>query len=439
MRSGIADGTALMSTADLSRRSLLACGLAALVTDLASAHGTAATMREMARSVPDVRRFGARGDGFHDDTAAFAEALRRASTILVSAGTYLVTSIAVPAGRQIFTEGFSTILRQRPGLRSDTRLLNIAGSNVRIGDIALEGNIATDAGEQRHGLFIQANSVTGDLSNIEIGNVMGTDLRGDLVYIGAGDHRSVGNIRTGDITGDNIFRNVVSICGGDSIAVGRIAGSRVGHLHLDVEPDIWNGPVGRLSVDALKGGFVQIAGQTRMSAVGQVAIGTLDLEGTAAGSVPAYARGGRRLDALTIRNLRSLRIKRLVAKGFAGHAVRQVYLPGELSDQSINITEAELSDCCTDSRQPPSYIEGDRRTTRLLIDRLLVDIGRPEISAIADCKEAIVRRARGRIPAHGRLIRNSNKASLVEILTRNAPSTLLAAARLAADSEVGAV
>ncbi|WP_204328399.1 hypothetical protein, partial [Stenotrophomonas maltophilia] len=48
--------------------------------------------------------------------------------------------------------------------------------NIRLGDLNVRGNIATDLGESSHGIMVaSAKSIT-------IGNIFGEDLRGDVLY-----------------------------------------------------------------------------------------------------------------------------------------------------------------------------------------------------------------------------------------------------------------
>jgi hypothetical protein len=357
----------------------------------------------------DVRRFGAAGDGVRDDTASFAAALGASATLYVPAGTYLVDRVMIRTGRKIRTDGASTIFRQGAGTPEGTRLLNIVGSNVELGDCTVEGAIASDSGEQHHGVIIAATRATGDLSNIVLGNIRGRNLRGDVVYVGARDGHVVRNIRVGDVQGSNVLRNIVSIVGGRDISIGRISGSRVGCTHLDIEPEDYTGPVSGCAIEAVRGGFVQIAGSTAKAYVDRVRIGRLNLAGPVPRSVPLYRPDMRRADALTIRNVRSLEIGALIARGFDGNAIRQIWNPGALTDQSIHIASAEISDCARGARAGRAYILGDRRTTRLSIDRLSVDVPRPGIDIIRDCKEAHIGTVRGRVPSGSRLIAETDQ------------------------------
>lgn len=412
--------------AALSRRAFMAMAGSAF----APALGFAAS--DQARVGPvDVRAFGAAGDGSRDDTAAFAEAVRTAPAIYVAAGTYLLDEVRIPAGRTIHTDGFSTVFRQRAGTAAGTRLLNVMGSNVRIGDCAVEGNIGSDTGEQHHGIFIEAAPDIGDVADVVIGNVQGRNIRGDVVYIGSANGAAVKRIRVGQVSGSNILRNVVSIVGGYEIAVEGVTGSEVGHTHLDIEPDTYNGPVIGCTIGSVRGNFVQIAGQTAKALVDQVRIGLLDLVGTVRPSTPRYLPGEKRADALILRNVRSLDIGRFVARDFEGSAIRQVWDPGALTDQRVHIADAELTNDCRREGRARAYIQGDRRATRLRIDRLAIDIPRPGIDAVRDCKEARIQAVRGRLPRGSRLVAQPKARPEALIYVVGGGAALYGLARLA--------
>lgn len=380
----------------------------------------------------NVRRFGAVGDGRHDDSAAFAAALARSAAVHVPAGTYLVEKIMIPAGRTISTDGFATRFQQRRGLPEGTRLLNVVGGNVRIGDCTVAGNIATDRGEQFHGIFVAASEETGDIANVVIGNVRGANLRGDVVYVG-GQHGLVArNIRVGAVHGENILRNVVSVVGGERIAVARVTGSRVGLTHLDVEPDDYNGPVVGCAVGQVIGGFVQIAGSSPYARVEGVHVGLFDLSGPVQRCTPPYTPGLKRRDALTVRNFRDLGIGRFVARGFEGQAIRQIWDPGALGDQDLHIASAEIANCATGRDAARAYILGSRRATRLSIDELTVDMPQAGTNVIQDCKQAHVGKLHGKLPRAARLIAQSG--SWIEHLADDAravPAMFVAAKPIA--------
>jgi hypothetical protein len=223
------------------------------------------------------------------------------------------------------------------------------------------------------------------------------------------------DVRIGHVHGDNILRNVVSVVGGQRISIERVTGTGVGYTHLDVEPDAYNGPVTGCTVGTVVGSFVQVAGQTPEASVDQVRIGLLELSSPVRRSVPNYAPGLSRNDALTLRNVRSLFIGRLAARGFGGQAIRQIWDPGALTDQNVHIARAEISDCCRDRRTAKAYVLGDRRATRLHIDSLAVRIIRPGVDAIRDCKEARIGHLEGKMPKGSRLVAQSGPG-LEEVL-----------------------
>jgi hypothetical protein len=373
----------------------------------------------------NVRAFGAAGNGLQDDTPAFALALRASQTVYAPAGTYLVETLRLPSGSTLLTDGHATRFKQRRGLPAGVRILTVTGSNVRIGDCTVEGNIATDSGEQRHGVFVGATAETGPISNVSVGNIHGINLRGDAVYVGAWNSE-VSNVEIGDVYGSNILRNVVSVVGGRNISIGHISGSRVGFKHLDIEPDEADGPVVGCNVASVRGGFAQVAGQTPSSYVDNVRIGLVELVAPAPGSIPAYVPGlPLRDDAFVIRNVRSLEIGQIVVRGFIGAAMQQVWNPGALPDQYVHIGNAAFIDCARESGRQ-AYVEGSRKATHLSIDSLTVEMPRPGIDVVRNCKSARIGRLTRRLPRGSRLI-----AETSDIATPLAYATVAAGAAVA--------
>ena len=124
-----------------------------------------------------VLQFGADKSGTTEATSIFAAALSATNEIIVPSGTYKIKSVSVTSNKKITTIGPVTI-QQLSGVLTDERTFIITDSNVSIGDMTITGNITTDTGEQRHGIFCQANSTTGNISNIKIGNITGVNIRG---------------------------------------------------------------------------------------------------------------------------------------------------------------------------------------------------------------------------------------------------------------------
>jgi hypothetical protein len=379
----------------------------------------------------DVRLFGAAGNGVANDTLAFRRARRASATIYAPAGTYLVDTVLLPAGTTLITDGAVTRFKQRRGIREETRLLTVTGSNVAVGDCTVEGNIATDVGEHRHGVFVQASPETGPISNVRVGNIQGANLRGDVVYVGSMAHIPVADVQVGNVHGANILRNVVSVVGGRNIIIGHITGLGVGLKHLDVEPDQWNTPVVGCSVLSVRGGLVQVAGQTPEAFVDDVSIALLDLSWPSAGSNPPYVPGLKyRQDALLVRNFKRIEIQKLVVDGFPGSAVFQIWERGALPDQYLYIGQANLSNCCTGSSRR-AYIEGNRNATDLRIDTLAATITKRGIDVVKDCKSARITRASGKRPPTSRLIALSSPVDPRAALAVAGAGTTAAVAEIA--------
>lgn len=106
---------------DRGRRRLL-MGAAALPVAFAAGARAGAPARARGAAVRDVRRYGARGDGEHDDTAAFQRAIdalpAEGGTVRVPAGTYLIDPLR------------SVRLRSRMHLRLDPAARLLAKPNA---------------------------------------------------------------------------------------------------------------------------------------------------------------------------------------------------------------------------------------------------------------------------------------------------------------------
>lgn len=284
-----------------------------------------------------------------------------------------VSLLSLVAGSRVKTAGLGTVIQQKSGTTTDTRLLNVVGSDVAIGDLTVRGNIASDSGEQMHGIFIQPDGTTGDMSNITIGNVVGEDLRGDVIYVGTDtvSGSTLEGVNIGDVHGDDVLRNVLSITGGRGMNIGRVTGSQVGFMHFDIEPDPGAQPPTDIDVESITGNYAACAPTAAAEAADQIHIRVLDLDPTGHGASQAYAPGAALSDAFSIRNTKYIRVDDFKANGFNGQALQQIWNSGELGSQRISLGRVELSNCCLTETTYNSFIEGIAGVTILSIERLI--------------------------------------------------------------------
>jgi len=375
----------------------------------------------------DVRSHGARGDGRTDDTAAFNAALKAADVISVPAGTFIVSQVDVPAGKTIQTQGANTILRQRRGLPSGTPVLRITGSNVEIGSLRIVGNIATDTGEWMAAIAIRPNRSTGSLSNVTIGDIIGEDIRGDVVEIYPTAPYDAARIRIGHLVGINIFRSVVSVCGGNDIEIRSCTGPRVGYSHFTVEPDASCTPVRNLRVGHVKGRHAIVAPVSPSVMAEGVAIETLDLDPSyALGSSPEYPHGAAIAKVgLQVRNCKSLNIATFRAKGFQGPAIKQIYNRGELPTQELRIDQAEISDCNRAASPDDAYLVGAPGVTHLIIGRLAIKLDSYGANGIQSFTGAEIGEVQALLGRGARLFRDMRDGIIGPVYARSGVGTLI--------------
>jgi len=295
--------------------------------------------------------------GTTDMTSAIVKAIASAPVIIFQATSYYTDSFSAPANKNIVTAGLATTFVRSAAAVDGVRTITVTGSNVTIGSHSHIGNIATETGEQNHCVFIQATDATGDISNVHIGDVTGTDIRGDVVYAGQGTGAAskLRNVSIGNVVVNNVYRNGVSLVSGDGITVASVTGSQIGLVHLDIESNVGSGPTTNVTVGYIKGRSVGLIGQAPADYVDNVTIDVLDLSTDhASQSTPSYAPGVTfSQDALVVRNLISANIGTFRVDGYDRYAIGGVDTSG-----LINIGTVYARNCAVASTTYDAYFKG---------------------------------------------------------------------------------
>ncbi|WP_137864275.1 MULTISPECIES: hypothetical protein [unclassified Sphingomonas] len=323
------------------------------------------------------------GNSTYDCTAdihAARDAVNGSGKVLLfPGGTYYVSEV-VFSGENYTIATSGTSFQQKPGLTGDGAphpiiAFTAESQNIRLGDLNVRGNIATDLGESSHGIMVaSAKSIT-------IGNIFGEDLRGDVLYT-YGRTTSEAEVQrdlvTGIVRGKNVYRCIVALAGGDATIAGIVQEGAVGYRDLDVEPNTGGAyqPV-RVDIGFLRGSVVQITSADPQIINESVRIEHLDLDGTriANSSVPYPNHGGVNSYALSINNIDTVAIGKLKLRNYASYPVYLAALPGYPSLwREIRIGTLDFENCSTEDttyktiiRQATAAPDG----ARLLIDRLV--------------------------------------------------------------------
>jgi parallel beta-helix repeat protein len=258
----------------VERRRLLQASLAALLPGRAVAMVTAqATLGRSA--VISVRDAGARGDGSHDDTAAFQAAV---DSLPASGGT-----VAVPAGRYLIDPRQSVRLRSHVHLRLDSGARLQAKPNTaerayvvlveRASDVEISGGeIVGDrdahlgtTGEWGHGVMIRASSrVT--VRDIRISRCWGDGMSVGGVKLGNGESMPSTDILIQHVTCRGNRRQGLTIGGSRRV---RVLDCEFSDTHgtkpeygIDIEPDypgrVEGVRIERCIVRGNRGGGIQV-------------------------------------------------------------------------------------------------------------------------------------------------------------------------------------
>jgi hypothetical protein len=393
--------------------------------------GVATNVEAKLAQTVSVTDFGAVGDGSTDDTAAIQAALTAAERVYFPTPTvsYLITSINIPANRTLVTDGVSTKFQQKTGTAAGTRVFYVMGPNVTIGDMTVQGNIATDTDEQNHAIMISSGTAGTNLYNIRVGNIRGVDIRGDVVYIGqvlaSGTTTGV-SVASAD--GNNILRNVVSIVGGSNIEIGQVTGPAVGYMHLDIEPDgTYTGNAVNVRVGQVTGRHIGVVVNTPSGDLvfsENIQFGEVNLDPAfATQSTPAYSPGATIASrAVLLRSAKDISIGTLKVNGYDGSAIWKE--GGGVSNISLVIGQAFFSDCNKVDGNTYGYVMCNNVTFGYLnVDTPLVTSVQQRVLQGDDC---VVNSGVFSLGASAVLIRSQNN-----VVVRNSTIAFKAGATLA--------
>jgi hypothetical protein len=348
----------------------LVASVTPLGQSLASASSTAQarTALGLDASVPaNVKWFGVTGDGATDDTAALNAAFAAADHLHIPAGTYIVSSLVIPAGKTITTAGFDTIVKQKSGTAANTRIVQIAGSNVALGDIAVEGQlnqVGDTTGEQNHAVFVY--STASDIANVTVGNVRATNIRGDAVYVGMGGGHFVTQAKIGQIYANNCWRNGLSVVDGvRGLDVESVVEIACGQHTVDFEPDA-STAISGVRIGYVRGRHIQFAGTN--GPVDGVDIGVADLDlSYGANSTPANpvdhkmaSQAAGTDNGIVLIGTVSAHIERAAINGYTGQAVI-----GSGSGPKLSIGSLAITNCCTSDTVYNSFIQSMPTSLRI--------------------------------------------------------------------------
>ena len=198
-----------MSPSPVSRDCDLGWGALSMVVVLLCLAACPA-MGQEADAELNVKRFGARGDGVADDTAAIQTAIDSlpagGGRVVVPHGTYLVKTIRIKGGTTLVGSGRGTVLLGAGAV------LNATGRGVRIADLVVDGNKGADAGGM---------GLLSDASDLVVERVVFQNIKETAVVISKPDP-PCRNLRFSDIVIRDTLGSGIVINGGSDISIDRV-------------------------------------------------------------------------------------------------------------------------------------------------------------------------------------------------------------------------
>jgi len=293
-----------------------------------------------------------------NDQAAWLRVYSTASAVQLLAKDYMVDNLRIQKPFTVKTAGLLTRLLQNPGVtgtNQEISVITVAASDVVIEDIALRGNIATDTGQDRHGIRVDASTVAGGISKIHIGNVSASNMRGDGILFFGTTNRDVTDFSVGNVYGFNIYRNGFSLVSGKNGRIGVVSVANEGLFSFDSEPDSSGGVVENVFVAGVRG---RHCGIPAVSSVQKgIVFGFVDLDWLLPQSTPPFSPVQESEEnGLVYRSTNGCHIEYCRLQNFPESPIRVFKEASDAYVDNISFGNLIIENCLTDASNPPCLI-----------------------------------------------------------------------------------
>jgi hypothetical protein len=293
-----------------------------------------------------------------NDQVAWARVYSASSALQLLSADYHVDNLRLQKAFTIKTHGFRSRLVQNTGVtgtNQEISVITVAASDVCIEDIALVGTISTDTGEDRHGIRVDATTVPGGISKINVGNVACSNVRGDIIVTTGSAGRQVSDFEIGNVFGFNIFRNGVSVVSGINGEIGVVTVVNEGLFAFDSEPDSGGGIVENVVVAGVHGRHCGIPAVTSVQR--GITIGFVDLDWNRPQSTPAFSPlQESEVHGLVYRSTNGCHIEHAILRNFPESPIRIYKESDDAYVDNISFGNLTIENCLTDTSSPPCLI-----------------------------------------------------------------------------------
>ena len=294
--------------------------------------------------------------GASDVTAAIDVLMQLTSSPYLVAGSYLVDYVNIYENTHVKTDNKDTIITHKPQT-GEQRIINVVGSNAHLETIKVTANIATDAGEQNHALYMDATGSGGLIENFSFEDLYVQDIRGDAVYFRGRNGATCRNIRGGNILGDNVYRNGVVAAGCISGSIDSIQLTNLSLLDFDAEPEPGYDPVDKFYVGYIKGGTIGVNSADPAVPSDSVEFGFVDVSNNGKSTPPYGGSSARYGVGVSFRNVKYVKFGKLMIRDYDLQGIRVIFNAGELGAGHIRIDDLDIATCSLLNTGDNNYID----------------------------------------------------------------------------------